>query len=244
VKNLSCRGGVLTWLSRALAVAALSPMAPGLASSQDAATRTGPGSVAASAAAPAPTTQPNDALRLAESWLEAQVAFERLPSLSVAVVLDGQLAWRRAWGHADHAGRIPARPDTAYSICSISKLFTTVAALHLWEQGRLSLDDDIGKLLPAFAVQRSDPESGPITVRTLLTHASRAKRASPTGRRPISPSRHAPNCCKTWPRNTPSSARTSVTSTATWAWPCWARWLPWPPASPMPTSCRPTCWRP
>lgn len=111
-------------------------------------------------------------LRLAEAWLEAQVAFERLPSLSVAVVLDGQLAWRRAWGQADHAGRVPASPDTAYSICSISKLFTTVAALRLWEDGRLTLDDDIGKLLPAFAVQRSDPESGPITVRTLLTHAS------------------------------------------------------------------------
>lgn len=124
------------------------------------------------AAAPAETTQHRDALRLVETWLEAQAAYERVPALSAGIVIGQDLVWRRAWGQADHARRVPASSNTIYSICSISKLFTAVAVMQLWEQGRLSLDDDIAQLLPGFALQRSDPDSGPISVRGLLTHSS------------------------------------------------------------------------
>jgi CubicO group peptidase (beta-lactamase class C family) len=88
------------------------------------------------------------------------------------VVVGQGMVWRKAWGSLDHKRQMPARTDTVYGICSISKLFTAVAAMQLWEAGKLGLDEDIGKYLPAFAIQRSDPDSGPITVRGLLTHSS------------------------------------------------------------------------
>jgi len=127
---------------------------------------------------PAPTTpvaaktQPQDVLRLLDLWLDAQLAYERVPALSVAVQRGPELLWAKGYGKLDAAGRLPAGPDTVYGICSISKLFTAVAVMQLWEQGRFSLDDDIGKLLPEFTLQRDDPDSGAISVRALLTHSA------------------------------------------------------------------------
>ena len=124
--------------------------------------------------APAATaaTQHDDALRLLQVWLDGQQAYERLPSLSAAVVIGQDLVWRGSWGHADHAKAVPARPDTVYSICSISKLFTSVAVMQLVEAGKLRLDDDIAQHVPGFAIRRTDPDSGAITLRALLTHSA------------------------------------------------------------------------
>ncbi len=127
---------------------------------------------AASAAATAARTQYRDALRLLGIWLEAQRAYDQVPAVSAAVVVGQQVVWRQGFGHIDAAGQVPAAADSIYSICSISKLFTAVAVMQLWEQGKFSLDDDIGKLLPEVAIQRTDADSGPISVRLLLSHAA------------------------------------------------------------------------
>lgn len=124
------------------------------------------------AAAEPKKTQFTDALRLVETWLEAQAKFDRVPAVSAGVVVGADLVWKKGFGTIDARGQVAAGADTIYSICSISKLFTSVAVMQLWEGGKFSLDDDIGKLVPAFAVQRSDADSGPVTIRSLLTHSS------------------------------------------------------------------------
>lgn len=138
-----------------------------------AAAASAPPASAAPAPRPArPATQHQDALRLLSVWLEAQRAYDNVPAVSAAVVIDQQVVWRRGFGHLDAARSVPAAPDSIYSICSISKLFTSVALMQLWEQGRFSLDDDITRLVPEAAIQRSDPDSGPISLRLLLSHAA------------------------------------------------------------------------
>ena len=123
------------------------------------------------AAAQAPA-QFQDALHLVDVRLEAQAVFDRVPALSAGVVVGDKLVWKNAYGAIDADRKIAARADTIYGICSISKLFTSVAVMQLWESGRVPLDEDIGKLLPSFDIQRSVPDSGPITIRSLLTHSS------------------------------------------------------------------------
>ena len=119
-----------------------------------------------------PPTQYRDAIRLLDYWLEAQTAFDRVPAVSAGVVIGQELVWSRGYGFVDESRKIPAGSDTIYSVCSISKLFTSIAVMQLWEAGRFSLDDDIGKLLPSAKIERSDPDSGPISIRALLTHSS------------------------------------------------------------------------
>lgn len=127
----------------------------------------GPARAQAPAAAP-----PRDAVRMVETWLQAQVAYERVPGLAASIVVGQDVVWRGAFGFADAARRVPVRSDTVFGICSISKLFTSMAVMQLAEDGRLSLDDDIGKWLPGFALRRTDADSGPISLRALLMHSA------------------------------------------------------------------------
>ena len=112
------------------------------------------------------------ALTFLEMWLDGQRAYEAIPGASAAVVHDQELVWASGFGLADRERAAPATPSTVYSICSISKLFTSVAVMQLRDEGRLRLDDPVEKHLPWFAVKQMYPESGPITVESLLTHSA------------------------------------------------------------------------
>lgn len=117
-------------------------------------------------------TQHTDALRLLDRWLEAQVAFDKVPALSAGVVIGPDLVWSKGYGFVDGPRQVPADQHTVYSICSISKLFTSIAVMQLWEAEKLSLDDDIAKLVPALSVRRAGPDAGRITPRGLMSHAA------------------------------------------------------------------------
>jgi D-alanyl-D-alanine carboxypeptidase len=70
------------------------------------------------------------------------------PSASIAIVYHGRIAYARAYGPARLDPRTPAAPDMRYSIGSISKQFAATAVLLLAQQGKLSLDDKVGRWLP------------------------------------------------------------------------------------------------
>jgi CubicO group peptidase (beta-lactamase class C family) len=112
------------------------------------------------------------AITLLEIWLEAQRDFEQVPGLSAAVVHNQDIVWKGAYGFADLTAKRPARPDTIYSICSISKLFTSMAVMQQRDAGKLRLDDPVSKHLPWFDIRRTDPESPEITIEGLLTHSA------------------------------------------------------------------------
>jgi CubicO group peptidase (beta-lactamase class C family) len=89
-----------------------------------------------------------------------------VPSASVAVVKDGQIAYLRAFGNARLDPATPAKPEMRYSIGSISKQFTAAAILLLQEQGKLSLDDKVGKFIPGLT------RANEVSIRQILSHTS------------------------------------------------------------------------
>ena len=121
------------------------------------------------------------ALKLLEIWLDAQRDFDQIPGLSVAVVHDQDVVWKGAYGFADLARKTPAKTDTIYSICSISKLFTSIAVMQQRDAGKLRLDDPVAKHLPWFSIKRTEPDGPEITVEGLLTHSSGLPREAEFG---------------------------------------------------------------
>lgn len=113
-----------------------------------------------------------EAFKLVEVWLEAQKDFDKLPGLTAIVIEDQEVLWSGAVGLANIEKNIKAESSTLCSICSISKLFTSVAIMKLYDEGKLRLDDRISDLLPTYKLEQKYAESGPITIRTLLTHSS------------------------------------------------------------------------
>lgn len=73
--------------------------------------------------------------------LKATIAqvLDRWPcaGLAVAVVADGNIVWFHGHGLADVAAKTPITEDTVFRIGSVTKTFTAVAVMQLWEQGLL-----------------------------------------------------------------------------------------------------------
>src|SRR5690606_793098 len=91
--------------------------------------------------------------------------------LAVVVVRDNEIVYRNSLGWKDRQARIPLEEDDLFRIASISKSFAAASILQLVEQGRLSLDDDVGELL-GFPVRNPGFPDHAITLRMLLNHTS------------------------------------------------------------------------
>ncbi|MGA7615833.1 MAG: serine hydrolase domain-containing protein, partial [Thermoanaerobaculia bacterium] len=86
---------------------------------------------------------------------------------AVLVVRDGRTIFRKGYGYADVARRVPFTPETRHEVASVSKMFTAMAALKLRDAGRLTLQDSICLHLPDCPAQWK-----PITVDELIHHTS------------------------------------------------------------------------
>lgn len=107
------------------------------------------------------------ALRAQVDRIAEQVIEQRgIPSASVAVVKGGKLVYTHAYGKAHLDPPIPATPQMRYSIGSVSKQFTAAAMLLLREQGKVSLDDPVGKYVPGLT------RGNDVTIRQILSHTS------------------------------------------------------------------------
>jgi CubicO group peptidase (beta-lactamase class C family) len=119
-----------------------------------------------------------EALRLADLWLDGVQAYDHVPTISVGVVKGDKLVWAKGYGTIDRDHKVPASPTTIYSICSISKLFTSVALMQQWEQGKVRLDEPISTYLPWAKLKPTDEDSVPITLRAILSHSAGLPRES------------------------------------------------------------------
>jgi CubicO group peptidase (beta-lactamase class C family) len=98
----------------------------------------------------------------------------RWPSagLGIGVVRDGGLAWFHGVGVADCATKEPITTDTVFRIGSITKTFTAIAVMQLWEHGLVDLDTPANNYLRSFQLVPAKAEFRPATLRHLLTHTA------------------------------------------------------------------------
>lgn len=99
--------------------------------------------------------------------IASQVMQQRgVPSASIAVVQGGKLVYTHAYGLAHINPDKAATPEMRYSIGSISKQFTAAAILLLQQEGKLSLDDAVGKYVPGLT------RGNDVMIRQILSHTS------------------------------------------------------------------------
>ncbi len=142
------------------------------------------------AAAELPRAKPEDVgldpAKLAEIARVCQKAVDEGLSSGavVGIVRRGHIAYLEAFGYRDLRARVPMTTDTLFRIFSMTKPITTVAAMTLWEEGKLGLDDPVEKYVPEFRSAKVwagrtpkgemmlvDPLR-PMTIRDLMRHTS------------------------------------------------------------------------
>jgi CubicO group peptidase (beta-lactamase class C family) len=101
----------------------------------------------------------------------------------IMIAKDGEIAYETALGKMDLANDKPMQVDTIFRIASMTKAIVSAGAMILQEEGKLLVDDPVGKYLPEWmetvvAVDdgsggfTTEPATRPITIRDLLTHTS------------------------------------------------------------------------
>ena len=70
------------------------------------------------------------------------------PGCSVAVSLEGQTVFEKAFGLAEMEHNIPNTPQTIFESGSVAKQFTAAALVLLELDGKLKIDDDVRKYIP------------------------------------------------------------------------------------------------
>lgn len=128
---------------------------------------------AAASAAPLPEPQAAALTRRLQAIVDDPAL--PLPGLSVVAIRHGEIVYRQQFGSQRLAtATAPARPmdeNTMFRVASVSKFVTALGAMKLVEQGRLSLDADIGEVL-GYRLRNPHFPDRAITLRMLLTHTS------------------------------------------------------------------------
>jgi CubicO group peptidase (beta-lactamase class C family) len=164
---------VVPTIIRALSVAALVLAGYGL----NARAQAEPG-----AAAPSPAR-----LERLSGFFENEVATGKLAGAIVLIQQHGRPVYFKCFGVRDVATKQPMTPDTIFSIHSMTKPITSLAAMMLIDEGKLALADPVSKYIPAFAEVKVGVEAGkkdgvpvlklapperPVTIEDLLRQTS------------------------------------------------------------------------
>jgi CubicO group peptidase (beta-lactamase class C family) len=145
------------------------------------------GSRAAYAESPAQTALNFSAEKLARvgDYIRNEISTGKIPGAILLIQQHGRPVCLETFGVRSVESRLPMTADTIFRIYSMSKPITSVAAMMLVEDGKLSLSDPLSKYIPAFAdvkvgVEKPgetpalalEPLKRPITIEDLLRHTS------------------------------------------------------------------------
>jgi CubicO group peptidase (beta-lactamase class C family) len=108
-----------------------------------------------------------DTLGRVDAIVAREMLDGKIPAMSVAIGLNGEIQYEKAFGKADIENDIVATPQTLFRTGSVAKAMTSIAAMRLVEQGKLDLDAPIQNYCPAFP-----RKNWTITSRELLSHLS------------------------------------------------------------------------
>jgi CubicO group peptidase (beta-lactamase class C family) len=107
----------------------------------------------------------------AEAGIAAIMKELPVTGLSVAVVKKNKIVYMHAFGEKDRETHAPLTTDCLFRIASISKSFSATSIMQLVEAGKISLDDDAGKLI-GFRLRNPNYPDKVITLRMLMSHLS------------------------------------------------------------------------
>ena len=120
----------------------------------------------------------DEALKPAQSIAELRAQIEKIladthtPGVSVAIVHRDSLEWVGGVGKANVAANLPVTDETLFRIGSTSKAFASLSILKLVNEGKLSLQDPVRKLVPEIYFENRWEATDPVRVVDLLEHTT------------------------------------------------------------------------
>jgi len=105
--------------------------------------------------------------------LADRMVFYKIPGVSIAVIDDNKIDWVKGYGVLKAGSPESVTPQSIFEAASTSKAVTAVMVLHLVQEGKLDLDEDVNTYLKSWKVPENDmTREKKVTLRLLLLHQS------------------------------------------------------------------------
>jgi CubicO group peptidase (beta-lactamase class C family) len=116
--------------------------------------------------------------------LQTGIARRKIPAVAAMAATATQTLYSGAFGKRDGSSGMDVKPDSIFSIASMTKAIAATAAMQLVERGKIQLDEPASKHLPELGMAQVlhgfdgsgkpilRPPTKPVTLRHLLTHTS------------------------------------------------------------------------
>ena len=142
-----------------------------------------PGASQAESPSTVAATFSREKLQRVGDYIRNEVAAGKIPGAVILIQQHGQPVYFESFGLRDVESRLPMTADSIFRLYSMSKAITSVAAMMLFDDGKLRLDDPLSKYIPAFAEAKVgaekpdgklvfEPLQRQITIEDLLRHTS------------------------------------------------------------------------
>ncbi len=118
------------------------------------------------------TVAPPPELDSLRGRIEHMLDSAHAPSLAVAVAQHGRIIWEQGFGYADIAHKVPATPNTLYSMASISKPITATGMMTLVQSGRVRLDAPANDYLGRGKLTGLAADAREATVEHVMSHTA------------------------------------------------------------------------
>lgn len=109
-----------------------------------------------------------ETIQQVERFIDKKRQQYEVPGVSAAIANESEVVYSNAFGIRDYETHDPITVDTRYSIASVTKLYTSLAILHLASQDELSLDDEITSYTDFW----NEVPGNAIRISELLSHSS------------------------------------------------------------------------
>lgn len=110
------------------------------------------------------TTAVTAELKQFDDFVARQMKFDKTPGLTIGFIKDGDV-WVKGYGFADLENKLPAKPESAYRLASVSKSMTALAIMQLVEKKKIDLNAEVQTYVSYFPKKQ-----WPVTVRQVLGH--------------------------------------------------------------------------
>src|SRR3989454_3798470 len=118
---------------------------------------------------PAPTIDVTQKLAGFDAFMEKTLKDWNAPGIGVGIVVNDKLVFAKGYGYRDYEKKLPITANTMFPIASNTKLFTSVAAGFLVEEGKLTWDRPIRESVPTIEFYDSFLNNT-VTLRDMLAH--------------------------------------------------------------------------
>src|SRR5437868_2212443 len=106
------------------------------------------------------------------TWtIESRMAHYGVPGVSIAVIKDNKIAWLKSYGIMDKESKEPVTTTTLFQAGSISKPVAAYGALHLVEEGKINLDENVNTYLKSWKLPDNEfTTKKKVALKHLLSH--------------------------------------------------------------------------